>query len=239
MQKAHIVGVITPQVLENIHAQSDPLLSHEIAACSFLEIRYDLFPDRKMWTSLARTVQALQPKAKIIATLRLACDGGRIPDQQAAARWGDWKRILKAKVAPHWIDVEQSLLVENKPLLTLAKNLGVKVIASCHDFQKVPHLTELLEAVGNVRQYNVGGFKVAAMSMQAGDCKALYQLAREQSKGFTLFSAFAMGESGKRSRLHSFTCGANLSYGALGKGVAPGQIPVAIMNLWKHKKGLV
>ena len=45
-----------------------------------------------------------------------------------------------------------------------------------------------------------------------------------------MFAAFGMGESGKPSRIWSLHEGANLTYGSIEVGAAPGQIDVVTMR---------
>jgi len=235
-KRSNIVGVITPQVLETLLTNSAVSWREDFKQCSFLEIRYDLFSNNANWPDLAEIILSIHPKAQLIGTIRLECDGGRTPDRAAKGRLIDWTQILQARVHPHWIDLEQDQLEVSADVLALASSKKVQVLASRHDFHKVPCFSELSQAVQAVRARKLGGFKIAAMSHESGDCQPLYRLAREESHGFKLFSAFAMGESGRNSREHSLLCGANLSYGALGAAVAPGQIEVCDMIQWLQKQ---
>lgn len=217
-----LVGVVNPTVLD--HAAELSLF-----ACPVLEIRYDLFPSKKIWPELVSRVKALAPKARIIATIRMECDGGRWPTADANLREPFWYAILGAAQIPDWIDIEWGELESHAELMAFAQDKQVKVLASQHDFQGIPDKETLQKAVALAEYWRADGFKIAGMSSVVGDCEGLYALAREHGARFTWFSAFAMGTTGMASRLFSFVCGANLSYGSLGQAVAPGQIPMGVM----------
>ena len=100
----------------------------------------------------------------------------------------------------------------------------VQILLSGHFFKGIPDQDALMQMVAQARKVKADGFKIAAMSKKTGDCVPLYEFAQREHKGFTWFAAFAMGQTGKASRVFSLVCGANLTYAALGHVVAPGQI---------------
>lgn len=222
-RNAILIGVVNPQVL----AQAD---AKALQSCDALELRYDLFPDQAQWPTLMARLRSHAPQAILLATIRLECDGGKWPDHAAVARISLWRSILQAPIAPDWIDIEWPLLDQSADLLSLAQKQCVRVLASKHDFKAVPSTQVLESAVALASSFGVDGFKIAAMSTTMGDCQPLYDLCRAHCQDFAWFSAFAMGATGMASRLYSLHSGANLSYGALGSAVAPGQIEVSVMR---------
>lgn len=220
---AALVGVVDSRVLGQARAL-------DLSACPVLEIRYDLFADSAQWPSLVSQVRTFAPHSLVFATIRLERDGGRWPDSAVAARDGLWDSILSAKHAPDWLDIEWPELQSNQALLLAARKKSIKVLASQHDFQGIPTPRDLLVAIREAQNFAAEGFKIAGMSQQHRDCGSLYALAQEHGSQFQRFSAFAMGATGMVSRLYSLVCGANLSYGALGESVAPGQIPMPVMR---------
>lgn len=223
-----IAGVLTPRILQAWQANGSSDIALEAQLCHVIEIRYDLFPS-SLWPFLAAQVADLAPQALRLATIRLQCDGGQFADKESANRWDAWQEILSADVLPHWVDMEQDHFQDLPHLVTLAHTKNCKVLASRHDFQCVPSLDTLREYVDVSRQWNVEGFKIAAMAHHPQDCEPLYQIIQEQASGFEVFSAFAMGAAGQISRTKSYQYGANLGYGAIGEIVAPGQISVQSM----------
>ena len=226
-----LAGVVNPEILDRLEADSLDSAFVAASVCPILEIRYDLFLDRTLWTGLAARLQGLFPSATLVGTIRMVCDGGLYPNQAFEKRALNWKRIIADIAPPQWIDLELSDMDANAPVLAMAKEHGIKVLGSRHDFKGVPLLEQLRTDVALAQKLGLQGFKIAAMSQVQGDCEALYQIARESQGSFEWFSAFAMGPTGQASRLFSFACGANISYASLGAAVAPGQITAQKMTL--------
>jgi 3-dehydroquinate dehydratase-1 len=157
-------------------------------------------------------------------------DGGKIPDQDFALRFADWERICMAPQHPHWIDVEQILIDQLTREIDLAHAQGIRVLVSQHNFQRVPSLPRLRAQAQQARAAGAQGFKIAAMSKHVGDTTRLYSFARKECRHFEWLAAFAMGATGQASRVRSLRCGANLTYAALGKAVAPGQLTAMEMR---------
>jgi 3-dehydroquinate dehydratase I len=224
-----LAGVVNPEILERMEADSLDSAYLAAAKCAVLEIRYDLFVDRALWAELAARLQGQFPSAILIGTIRLVCDGGRYANNALEKRAQDWKRIITDATPPQWIDVELSDLKANAGVIALAAEHGIKVIGSRHDFQGVPSLDQLRKDMVLAQEAGLQGFKIAAMSKVGGDCEPLYQIAHEAKGSFEIVSAFAMGATGSVSRLYSLAAGANLSYASLGASVAPGQLSVEKM----------
>ena len=140
-----------------------------------------------------------------------------------------WKSILEAESYPEWIDLERDCLHDYDELRKLTKPKGVKILISEHNFSRIPSDLELKNYLTDVKRIKADGIKIAAMSNTKDDCTRLYKFAK-RAKGFEFIAAFGMGETGKISRIWSLKEGANLTYGAIGKAAAPGQIDVALMK---------
>lgn len=231
----YIAGIVEPQVLAAVEENPRSDVAAEFSQSPALEIRYDLFPDRSDWPNLAARIRRLNASALLIGTIRLDCDGGKLPLEFRTERPACWREILAAEILPDFLDLEYFSLSDFERLHAAAKVLGVKVLVSRHDFTKVPAYEELSREASAAKALGAEGFKIAAMSSALGDCEDLYRFSRDCSGGFSLFAAFAMGESGKLSRIWSLRCGANLSYGVFGNVTAPGQLPMRKMSeIWQN-----
>jgi 3-dehydroquinate dehydratase-1 len=225
-------GIIDPETLSTVEQNPQGELAKSAALCSALEIRYDLFlyngcPDEDL-PGLSLRVRNLFPKALQIGTIRLKRDGGMFPDAHAADRDRYWSAILGAKVRPDVVDIEIEELETLLPkVLSTLKKTGAKFLASHHDFLKVPSVAEFKDWIEQAKKAGANGYKTACMSTVDGDFDKIYPLIEQESKNFELFSLFAMGASGQESRVKSLLLGANLTYCALGKAVAPGQLSVS------------
>lgn len=222
-------GIVDPETLVAIESQPQGELSHSAGQCSALEIRYDLFLERGMpvgdLAQIASALRAKFPETLLIGTLRLERDGGSLSDALVLERERFMRSILSGKNAPDLLDVEIENLSVLLPKISAAlENAGTRILASHHDFSKVPEVAELEQLVATAKKFGVCGFKAACMAQMAGDFEPVYPLILRESENFEYFSLFAMGDLGKESRIQSLCWGANLTYCALRKAVAPGQL---------------
>ena len=222
----YLVGLVSPEVLSAIEADSMHPVFLDIGACNALEIRYDLFSE-KDWTGLSARVRKIAPHAMQIGTIRLARDGGKFPDKDAYSRIPLWSKILGESEVPEWLDLEQDCLYDFKNLKSLADMRKTRILVSQHNFLRVPNQQELDDFARDSLRLKADGLKIAAMSNSETDCDRLYKFTRIHSHEFSLFAAFGMGETGKASRIWSLKEGANLTYASIGQAQAPGQIDVA------------
>ena len=223
-----LVGLVGPEVLNAIEADSMHPARLDIEACNALEIRYDFF-DRKDWPGLSRRVRKIAPTALQIGTIRLVRDGGHFPDSEANQRIPLWSKILSESDVPEWLDLEQDCLFDFKNLKSLADLRKTNILVSQHHFLRVPSQQELDDFAYDCARVKADGLKIAAMSNNETDCDRLYKFTRIHSHEFELFAAFGMGETGKASRIWSLKEGANLTYGSIGSAQAPGQVDVLKM----------
>jgi 3-dehydroquinate dehydratase-1 len=205
-----LAGLISPEVLTETAI---------IKKCGILEIRYDLFENTGEWNGLSQKIFELNPQALRLGTIRLEKDGGKWENSRAGERSVLFENILNKGKVLDWIDMERGT-----DFSELKKRS--KIICSWHLFDRVPSEQELDGFAKECLESGACGCKVAAMAHSKGDVLPLYGFARRYGKDFELFSAFAMGEHGKESRVRSLEEGTNLTYASIGKALAPGQLSV-------------
>ncbi|MCF0221076.1 MAG: type I 3-dehydroquinate dehydratase [Fibrobacter sp.] len=225
----YLVGLVGPEALEA--AEKDPFhpVRLELDSCGALEIRYDFF-DTALWPRLSERVRKIAPGKMQIGTIRLKHDGGTFDDARAVERPALWQSILNASEVPEWLDLERDYLGDFEQLNDKALRRKVGIIISEHNFTRIPGDQELEDFAKDVKRFKAPGLKIAAMSNTERDCDRLYKFIKKQSRNFKMFAAFGMGETGKISRVWSLKEGANLTYGAIGRAEAPGQIDVSTMK---------
>jgi len=211
-----IAGLVSPEVLQNAFANGTGAEAVAIKKCAVLEIRYDLFRDVSEWNNLSQKVFELNPQALRLGTIRLERDGGRWENSRAGERSELFEKILSGGRILDWIDLERGMPRKNYP----------KIICSWHLLDRVPNEDELDEFAEECLKSGICGCKVAAMARSKSEVQPLYDFAKKYGKKFELFSAFAMGEYGKESRIRSLKEGANLTYASIGEALAPGQLSV-------------
>ncbi|SHI54150.1 type I 3-dehydroquinate dehydratase [Fibrobacter sp. UWP2] len=229
LSETFLAGLVSPAILKAIEQDSLSPVFLDLQACNALEIRYDFF-EQAEWESLSARVRRVAPQAMQIGTIRLKRDGGKFPDAKAVARPELWEKILEADEAPEWLDLERDCLAQFADLKAMAKPRGTKILVSEHNFIRIPNDMVLKTLVDDLRRVKADGLKIAAMSNSEDDCDRLYKFTKKNNKYFDLFAAFAMGDTGRTSRLWSLKEGANLTYGAIEAAEAPGQIDVMTMK---------
>ena len=227
--RKYLVGLVGPNVLDAAEKDLFQPVRLDLDNCDAIEIRYDFF-DESEWQSLSERVRHIVPNKIQIGTIRLKRDGGKFADARAVERLDLWKKILSAKQVPEWLDLERDCLNDFKALNDMAYPIGVGLIISEHNFERIPTDVELETFAADVKRVGAQGLKIAAMSNSDSDCDRLYKFAKKFGKKFQMFAAFGMGETGRVSRLWSLNEGANLTYGSIGHSEAPGQIEVSIMR---------
>jgi 3-dehydroquinate dehydratase-1 len=187
----------------------------------FLEIRVDAFsedPER---------ILPLLPRLKLplIITVRHPREGGVAKRLSATER-----RRLFALFLPHaaLIDVELRFIRELAPVIKKARQLGIKVIFSHHDFKGTPGSARLHKLALRAKKAEPDLFKMAATTSSPADLATL--LVFLYSEKSIPLSIMGMGTFGKISRLLLAQAGSLLNYGFLDKPQLKGQWPATLLK---------
>jgi 3-dehydroquinate dehydratase-1 len=129
------------------------------------------------------------------------------------------------------VDIELRREREMRGLIREAKQAGVGVILSHHDFQRTPKPKKLRELARRAREAGADVFKVATMTRETLDLAVLMEfLANEREEKKGALAVMGMGAYGKVSRLVLAQAGSCLNYGYLGTPNASGQWPVEVLK---------
>ena len=160
----------------------------------------------------------------ILFTWRTAGEGGRNPEEDAL--YGGITEAAIRSGAVDLVDIEYRH-PERPVLVRAAKESGIPVIFSVHDFQKTPEEEEILRSFREMEQDGADIAKAAFMSFSREDTERLMRAARRAAgSGKVPIIAISMGEYGKKSRIRAEETGSCLTFGEAGESSAPGQIPV-------------
>jgi 3-dehydroquinate dehydratase-1 len=220
IERPFIAGLISQDVLDNAIADPAGTEAENIKKCLILEIRYDLFRNENEWNLIAKRVFELNPEALRLGSIRLEKDGGKFKDERA----GERAALFTGKFLD-WIDIEKD------EEFSWVKKTGLKAIRSWHSFNKILNGQELNAFADECLDLKFEGCKVATTARSKNDMQILYDFAKKYKGRFELFSAFAMGEECKESRIRSLKEGTNLAYASIGEALAPGQFKVNEMLL--------
>lgn len=186
--------------------------------CDVVELRADGLPADTDWAALAQ----MHCSRPVLVTVRHESEGGLRPMPELE-RISIARALLPLASAMDW---EIAQLEEAPGLLAEARAAGVQVIASAHDFEKVPSLESMLEKEQHARKLGADVAKFAFRLHNAEDMMVGVQLLRRATGSTT---AMGMGPLGAVSRLLYAQHGACLVYGYLGSTpTAPGQWSAAL-----------
>jgi 3-dehydroquinate dehydratase-1 len=116
---------------------------------------------------------------------------------------------------------------KEKSLVKYLKMTKTNLLISGHDFKKTPNLTELKKKLNQMSKYS-SNVKIVTTAKTTDDSTRVLQLYNK--KGKINLIAFAMGDSGRISRILSLYLGSPYTYVSLGKPIAPGQFSVDEVN---------
>ncbi|HCO27941.1 MAG TPA: type I 3-dehydroquinate dehydratase, partial [Lachnospiraceae bacterium] len=113
-------------------------------------------------------------------------------------------------------------------ILEVAHEHGVKVVTSNHDFEKTPEKEEILSRLKRMQQLGADLLKIAVMPNSKRDVLTLLMATEEMVTKYAKRPVITMSMAGTGgiSRLCGEVFGSALTFGAVGKASAPGQIDV-------------
>ena len=183
-----------------------------------LELRLDLLGIENLDEAIALTKQVSSINLPCIAT-------NRIPEEGGCWASGEEKRLeILEGILPHVEAVDIEMCAPEKDrIIQKAKNENVTVIISSHFFDSTPPVDEIINIyrIGNEAGADIT--KIATMPKSPKDVLKLLEAANAVEG---TVCAIAMGKVGTYSRVIGGLYGSVLTYGCIGKPVAPGQLRI-------------
>ena len=163
----------------------------------------------------------------LLFTFRTAAEGGEKKISHQV--YEELNRTVLSSGMVDLLDVELSqgdeLLAR---LMDLARDRGVKVILSSHDFEQTPPEDELVDRMERMQALGADIAKVAVTPQCEEDVDVLLRAAKRFTDTADIPAiAISMGELGTRSRIEGERYGSSVTFGAAIRASAPGQIDVA------------
>jgi 3-dehydroquinate dehydratase-1 len=157
----------------------------------------------------------------IIATNRVEWEGGEAPD--------DGRRVEDLVTAVEQpgveaVDVELDAVEGCEPVVERARDEGVSVIVSVHDFEGTPSEAEMTELLERACEHGDVG-KLAVTAGTVDDALALLSVTRALTTRGETVATMAMGEAGRHSRAVAPLYGSRIGYAPVDpvEATAPGQ----------------
>lgn len=218
-----IVGVTREEILaaaENIKSTK----------ADVVEWRVDWYEDIFDFTKTEATMQALREvlgEMPILFTFRTSKEGGEKAIETEA--YVELNQNAAKTGLIDLVDVEAFTGDEAvKAVVETAHANGVKVIASNHDFHKTPAKEEIVSRLRKMQELGADIPKIAVMPQNKKDVLTLLAATEEMASEYAdrPIITMSMSETGVISRLCGEVFGSALTFGAVGKVSAPGQMGI-------------
>lgn len=215
--------------------------AEEIAKLSvdLVEWRGDFYQEIETIDEVIATLRGLKERLgekSLLFTFRTKNEGGNREIGQEA-----YKALNEAVAygGADLIDVEVFFCKERTTeAVERIHRAGVKVIGSNHDFYKTPKTGEMVKRLMQMEELRVDVAKLAVMPQEKKDVVRLLEATIEADEKMQIpVVTMSMGEMGMVSRISGRLTGSAMTFAAVGKGSAPGQISaeemVRILNVGK------
>lgn len=205
--------------------------AEEIAAlpADIAEWRADFYQDIFRMEAVSETLKGLKRRLgdkALLFTFRTGGEGGN-----RTVDTGTYDRLneLAAREGADLVDVE--IYLEEASAGARIRKLqeaGCHVIASNHDFHGTPPPEEMVRRLMFMQEQGADAAKLAVMPRGRQDVLNLLQATLTADERLAIpVVTMSMGELGVVSRLSGRLTGSAMTFAALGKTSAPGQIPVS------------
>lgn len=177
--------------------------------------------------SILRELRQVLGNTPLLMTFRTAQEGG---EKAIAPHEYEELNLRAAKTGcVDMVDVELFAGDEIVPKIIEGAHVeGVKVIASNHDFHKTPCKEEIISRLLRMQELGADILKIAVMPENPQDVLTLLSATEEMASCHANqpVVTMSMGGTGVISRLCGQVFGSAMTFGAVGKASAPGQIDV-------------
>ena len=183
----------------------------------YVEVRFDFLKIEQIPEALEMIKKDLN---RTVCTLRPKTEGGKFSGSEK-----ERVAILKliAEYDPFLLDVEYNTLRKDTSLRKYLNSAKTKILVSWHDFKKTPKSADLIKKVNQMKKIS-SNVKIVSTAKSTNDSTRMLEL--YSKKNNTNLISFAMGDSGRISRILCLYLGSPYTYVSLGKPIAPGQFSV-------------
>lgn len=200
-----------------------------------LELRIDYFEGVTVMatvTHLLQSIRAILPDAPLLFTFRTKAEGGEqiLPEDT-------YFTLLQHAIQSGLIDAVDIEYFRDRDGITetvgLAKEKGVTVVMSNHDFAQTPSKEDLVQRLIGMKDLGADVPKIACMPNSVYDVLRLLAattIFHEEHYPDVPIITMSMGKLGVISRVSGETFGSCLTFGAATQASAPGQLDVTALR---------
>lgn len=212
-----------------------------LAAKSFADVKMDVVEWRVDWfdgvfdfAQVEDVLKDLRPalgNTPILFTFRTSKEGG-----EKAIEPDVYVELNKKAAATGLVDlVDVEAFTGDsyvKEIIEAAHEAGVAVVASNHDFDKTPDKDDIVGRLRKMQELDADIPKIAVMPQNKRDVLTLLAATEEMVSEYAdrPIITMSMAGTGLISRLCGEVFGSALTFGAVGKASAPGQMNAADLN---------
>lgn len=230
-----VLGEGLPKIaVPNVGVTEEEILASakEIAAAKpdIMEWRIDYYEagikDNEKLIATAKALRDVVGELPILVTFRTKNEGGVL--ELGEDEYLDLVATVVSNRLGDAVDIELFHDEERvKDLVKRAHNYNVVVIMSNHDFEKVPAKDVIEFRLKKMAELGADVPKLACMPHSADDVLTLLSATNDAHKALANpIITMAMADLGKVSRIAGQVFGSCLSFGAVGKTSAPGQLSI-------------
>lgn len=165
-------------------------------------------------------------KIPLLFTFRTKVEGGE--KDISFSKYSELLQEIACTGLADLVDVEVFANTEVATLIAILQSSNVKIVGSNHDFTKTPDKEEIIQRLCCMQSMGVDISKIAVMPQSERDVLTLLQateeMMREHATGPII--TMSMSRMGAVSRVAGEVFGSAVTFGALGKTSAPGQMHV-------------
>lgn len=199
-----------------------------------LEWRVDFFSgiaDTARVVALGRAIRDQAAGIPIIFTRRSIHEGGTPIPLDEAQVFAMYAAVCRAGVVDlfdYELSVGPGIFAQ---AVALAKETGVRLIASFHNFQETPSAEALVAKFAAMAEAGADVAKIAVMPKELRDVLTLLEatLSARETLAIPIIS-MSMGGYGSLSRLFGWVFGSSVSFAVGDQASAPGQVPIEQLN---------
>ena len=211
------------------------------AAASFADVPMDIAEWRVDWfegvfdfervIDVLKELRLILGETPILFTFRTSKEGG-----EKAIEAMDYAELNKKAAATGLIDlVDVEVFTGDevvKDIIAGAHAYGVKVVASNHDFDKTPDQEDIVSRLRKMQELGADIPKIAVMPQDKKDVLTLLSATEEMVSQYADGPIITMSMTGigTISRLCGEVFGSAVTFGAVGKASAPGQMYATDLN---------
>lgn len=200
----------------------------------------DIFESQEV-VSLLAELREMLGDMPLLFTFRTKAEGG-----EKEVSMGQYARLNQQVMETGCVDLIDLEIFSQKEvaqeLIRVAHQRGVKVVGSSHNFEKTPEKEEIVRRLCHMDAVGADILKIAVMPQSTEDVLTLLSATEEMKTMHTgkPIVTMSMLDMGMLSRVAGETFGSAITFGALDKASAPGQIGVrelkSVLEILHHTR---